>query len=278
MERRAFLSAGTAALAAAAWPGRLMADALSRLPSTVGIQLYTVRRLMSTDADGTLAALAGIGYREVELAGLYGRTAGDFRKLLDKHGLHAPATHISLSALRNNTAQVLDDAAILGNHWVIVPSLDAAERTIDGIRRVADALNQAGAKAKERGMRVGYHNHQYEFAAINGTVPYDILLSQTDRNLVDFELDLFWIRRGGGDTLAYFAKNPGRFVALHVKDMTADGKMVNVGAGAIDFAGIFAHADRAGVMHYFVEHDEPTDPIADARTSFVATQKLLRVE
>jgi sugar phosphate isomerase/epimerase len=278
MERRAFLSAGTAALAAAAWPRRLLGDAPTSLASTVGIQLYTVRRLMNTDAKGTLAALAAIGYREVELAGLYGRTATDFRKLLDAHGLHAPATHISLNALRNNTAQVLDDAATLGHHWVIVPSLDGADRTLDGIRRVADALNQAGAKAKERGMRVGYHNHQYEFTAIDGTVPYDILLSQTDRNLVDFELDLFWIRRGGGDTLAYFARNPGRFAALHVKDMAADGKMVNVGAGAIDFAGIFAHADRAGVKHYFVEHDEPTQPLDDARISFLATQKLLRVE
>jgi sugar phosphate isomerase/epimerase len=251
---------------------------LTRPASAVGIQLYTVRRLMNTDPGGTLAALAQIGYREVELAGLYGRTPADFRKLLDAHGLVAPATHIGLGPVRADLSKVLDDATTLGNHWIIVPSLDGPDRTPDGARRAAETLNQAGLKAKERGLRMGYHNHEYEFRAIEGKTSFDVLLEQTDPNLVDFELDLFWIRRGGGDALAYFNRYPGRFVALHVKDMAQDGKMVNVGEGAIDFAGIFAHADKAGVKHYFVEHDLPADPINDARVSFAALQKLLRIE
>lgn len=274
MERRLFLSAGAAALAA----GFLPRPSLARPASTVGIQLYTVRRLMSSDASGTLAALAQIGYREVELAGRYGLSPADFRKLLDAHGLVAPATHVSLGLVRNNLPQVLDDAAALGSHWVIVPSLDGPDRTPDGVRRAAETLNQAGLKAKERGLRMGYHNHEYEFRAVEGKSSFDVLLEQTDAGLVDFEMDLFWIRRGGADPLAYFNRYPGRFVALHVKDMAQDGKMVNVGEGAIDFAGIFAQADRAGVKHYFVEHDQPADPLNDVRVSFAAVQKLLRVE
>ncbi len=284
MQRRAFLSTGAAALAAAAFPGSLLGRQEGNRAAVVGIQLYTVRRLMTSDAPGTLAALAQIGYQEVELAGLYGRTARDFRKLLDDNGLRAPATHIGSALLRSNRSKVFEDAITLGHHWVIVPWVDAAQRTPDGIRQLADLLNEAGAAAKPAGLRIGYHNHEFEFKPLGGsggsesTAAFDILLTRTDPSLVDFELDLFWIKRGGGDALSYFNRYPGRFAALHVKDMTADGKMVNVGEGVMDFAGLFAHADHAGVKHYFVEHDEPTSPISDARVSFAAVQKLLRIE
>ncbi|MGH7462061.1 MAG: sugar phosphate isomerase/epimerase family protein [Longimicrobiales bacterium] len=278
MHRRSFLSTSAAALAASLLPAARGHG--TRTASVVGIQLYTVRRLMTTDATGTLSALAQIGYQEVELAGLYGRTPKDFRKLLDDHGLRAPASHIGSADLRQKREKVFDDALTLGHHWVIVPWVDAADRTPEGIRKLADLLNESGAAAAREGLRIGYHNHEFEFKPAAGSteILFDTLLSRTDPKLVDFELDLFWIQRGGGDSLAYFTRHPGRFVALHVKDMTRDGKMVNVGEGSIDFAGLFAHADRAGVKHYFVEHDEPTSPINDARVSFVAVQKLLRVE
>src|SRR4029079_774028 len=129
-------------------------------------------------------------------------------------------------------------------------------------------FNMIGEAALKRGMRFGYHNHNFEFTPANGIVPYDLLLDSTDPRLVDFEIDLFWMRQGGKDPHAYFAKYPGRVPMLHVKDMSSDGQMVNVGAGAIDFAGIFAHAHEAGVKHYYVEHDEPAHPINDARASF----------
>jgi sugar phosphate isomerase/epimerase len=278
MQRRTFLSKGLAALAAGSVARPVWARARAGRAATVGIQLYTVRRLMTQDAAGTLAALAQIGYQEVELAGLYGHKPAEFRKMLDAAGLVAPATHIGLAALRSNPGQVLDDAGTLGHHWVIVPWVDAAERTPAGMRQVADLLNSVGAQARQRGLRMGYHNHEFELKIGDGVASFDILLENTDPSIVDFELDLFWIRRAGGDPLAYFNRYPGRFMGLHVKDMAADGKMVNVGEGAIDFAGIFAQADGAGVKHYFVEHDQPADPINDARVSFQALQKLLRME
>jgi len=270
MDRREFLAflAGTTAATRFGCPG-------PQESRVIGIQLYTVRRLMTADAERTLKALADIGYREVELAGLYGKTPAEFRKLLDGSDLNAPATHIGINELRNGFSKVLDDSAILGHKWIIVPSLPAADQTVDGYKRVADLLNETGAKARPLGFRTGFHNHSAEFKVIDGQRGFDLLLANTDPALVDFELDLFWIRSGGADALDYFKRYPGRFRAVHVKDMAADGKQVNVGEGVIDFAGIFPEADRVGVRHYFVEHDQPADPLNDVRKSFLATRKLL---
>ncbi len=276
MERRAFLSTVTAGLAVGTLPSCLTGSAALHPVTNIGIQLYTVRRLMAQDAPGTLKALAEIGYREVELAGLYGKTAADFRTLLDRNGLAAPATHIGIGELRNNLAKVLDDAAVLGHRWIIVPTLSGTDRTADGLKRVGEFLNQTAVKVGPRGFRLGYHNHQFEFTALpDGQRPFDILLQNTDPALIDFEIDLYHARIGGGNALDYFTRYPGRFVALHVKDASPDGRMANVGEGVIDFPAILAQAGRAGVKHYFVEHDTPSDPINDMRVSFLATQKLL---
>jgi sugar phosphate isomerase/epimerase len=275
MKRRSFLSTAAATLGAGLLP-RSLGGVSSPVAPNPGIQLYTVRRLMAQDAASTLAALAQIGYREVELAGLYGKTAAEFRGLLNQNGLAAPAAHIGIGQLRTNLSKVLDDSTALGHRWIIVPSLSGDDRTPDGLKRVGEFLNQTAMTAKPRGFRLGYHNHQYEFPPLpTGERPFDILLQNTDPTLVDFELDLYHAREGGGNALEYFARFPGRFAALHVKDATPDGRMANVGQGVIDFAAIFAQADSAGVKHYFVEHDNPADPINDVRASFVALQKLL---
>ncbi len=112
-----------------------------------------------------------------------------------------------------------------------------------------------GESCREAGLRFGYHNHDFEFETIDGQIPFDVLLDETDPGLVDFELDLFWITKGGEDPLRYFERYPGRFTLCHVKDMAAGGEMVDVGAGGIDFAAIFARAEQAGLKHFFVEHD-----------------------
>jgi sugar phosphate isomerase/epimerase len=233
----------------------------------LGVQLYTVRTLMQKDVEGTLKAVAGIGYREVELAGLHGKSARDFRALLDGAGLTAPASHISLAEVRANLQRVLDDAATLGNRWVVVPYLDESERTADGYRRLAATLNEAGARARRTGLRIAYHNHEFEFAPVGDTTGYDILLGETDPEAVEMELDLFWATKGGRDPIQLFERHPRRFPLVHVKDMTREGAMVAVGAGSIDFQRIFARASQAGIRHYFVEHDEPADPLESIRAS-----------
>jgi sugar phosphate isomerase/epimerase len=266
LSRRDFVQrmGGAAALVAAApWARALAAR------GAIGIQLYSVRALMAKDAGGTLAALAAIGYREVELAGLYGMSAAQMRALLDRHALAAPSSHSSLADLRAHWPQALADAHTLGQRYLVCAWIDEPERTPDGYRKIAAEFNTFGKAARERGIQFGFHNYTYDFTPFtNGVLPYDLLLAECDPQLVKFEIDLFWMAKGSADPLTYFARWPGRFPLIHVKDMDAAGRMVDAGQGTIDIKAVVAHARQGGVEHWFVEHDEPPDPIADARASF----------
>jgi sugar phosphate isomerase/epimerase len=243
----------------------------------IGLQLYTVRGRMSADPVATLREVAGVGYREVETAGLFDLSPEQFRSALDDAGLVSPAGHFPINAVREQPAATLAIARTLGQQWLVVPYLDEGERTADGYQRLADDLNRFGVAARDEGIRVAYHNHDFEFAPLaDGRTGFDLLLEGTDSSLVDIELDLFWAVKGGHDPLAIFAAHPGRFTLCHVKDMAdiaASQEMVAVGEGEIDFAGIFAHGE-AGLRHYFVEHDNPDDPIASIRTSFEHLRQL----
>ena len=253
--------------------------AWTRLPrarrlGAIGLQLYSVRDRMDRDLEGTIAAVAAIGYREVELAGLHGRTPRAMRALLDAHGLAAPSSHISLDDIRGDWAATLDGAATLGQRFIVCPWIDERERTADGYRRVAHEFNRAAEAARAHGIQFAYHNHDFEFTPLGGALPYDLLLAECDRALVQMELDIYWIVKGGQDPLAYFARDPGRFPMIHAKDMARDGSMVDVGAGTIDWRAIFAHGREAGLVHTFVEHDDPPHPIADVRASFDYLRRL----
>jgi sugar phosphate isomerase/epimerase len=246
--------------------------------SALGVQLYTVRSRMERDVAATLRAVAAIGYTEVETAGIFDLTPEQFRSALDEAGLVSPAGHFPIGMVREQPAELLALARVLGQQWVVVPWLDPAERNAGGYQRVADDLNRFGAMARDEGMRVAYHNHDFEFEALaDGRTGFDLLLNGTDPSLVDIELDLFWAVKAGHDPTALFAAHPGRFALCHVKDMAdiaGSQDMVAVGEGEIDFAGIFAHAGQAGLRHYIVEHDNPGDPIASIRTSFEHLRQL----
>lgn len=236
----------------------------------IGLQLYTVRSAMRVDAEATLARVAEVGYREVEFAGWFDRSPAWWRSTLDALGLAAPSCHVGLDALRADRDRVFSDAVTLGNQWVVVPSLAEADRaTLDAWRRTADELNELGVAARAAGLRLGYHNHDVELHPLEGRIPYDLLLESTDATLVDLEMDLYWMAEGGGDAVRTMTRWPGRFPLLHVKDRDRSGSMVDVGAGRLDFAGIFAHADTAGTRHWFVEHDQPgEDPFPSIEASF----------
>lgn len=264
LTRREFLAAGVSAAMIAKVPS-LSPDGIAN----VGIQLYTVRDLLSKDFDGTLAELRKIGYREVETAGLAGRTAAQFRESLDRARLTAVAAHYDYSTLRSSWATAVREAKALGTRYIVSAWIDAADRkSLSDYQRIAAELNAMGEKARGSGLQFACHNHDYVFPKIDGKVPYDVLLDETDKSLVGFELDLYWMVARGQSPRAYFARYPGRFPLLHVKDRTASGQMADVGKGAIDFPNIFANAARGGVQHYFVENDEPTDPLESARVSF----------
>ncbi len=222
---------------------------------------------MRASVDTTLAAIAEMGYDEVEFAGYFDHTPGEIARKLRSNGLVSPASHVGFETISNDWESTLDAAAEIGNTHTIVPWIPTNVRgTISAYERLADTFNQAGQAAIDRGMRFGYHNHDFEFAPIDGTVPYHILCNKTDSSLVDFELDIFWTVHGGGDPLDVFHRWPGRFPMVHVKDRSPSGDQVDIGEGRIDWAEILL-PDR-GIKSFFIEHDNPEDPMTFARRGY----------
>jgi sugar phosphate isomerase/epimerase len=237
----------------------------------IGLQLYSVRDMMKADLPGTLRKVAAVGYKEVEFAGYFGRTPAQIKELLKKNGLTSPSTHIPIETLEKDSVRAFADAKAIGHDWVTVPWIPEERRkTADSWKQITTLLNQLGPQAKAAGLRLAYHNHDFEFKTVDGIKPYDMMLSQTDPSLVDFEMDLYWVTFAGNDPLDYFNRFPKRFALVHVKDSAGgpDNKMVDVGKGKIDFRAIFAQSDKAGIKHYFVEHDQPADPMATLRNSY----------
>ncbi len=230
---------------------------------------------MAESVPRTLEQVAAIGYQEVEFAGYFDTPPAQLRSLLDATGLTAPSAHVSFESLGGDDWQrVLDDANTVGHRYVVIAWVpEEARRTLDDYRRLADRLEQAAARAVQSGLSFAYHNHEFEFEPIDGTIPYDILAS-ADPELVQLQLDLYWIRDAGHEARAYFAQYPGRFPSVHVKDMAADGQMVDVGAGVIDWPELLEQAAQAGTRHFFVEHDNPPDPMHSIRESFAYLQRL----
>jgi sugar phosphate isomerase/epimerase len=278
--RRAFLvklAAGAVAATAVVAGARSLVAAgrrsavsgAARALDAIGIQLYTLRDAMAADFEGTLERLAVLGYDEVEFAGYFGRTPAEVRSVLDGVGLAAPASHVAFEALRDELDRTVEVAASVGHGWVVCPWLPESERTPDGYRGLAALLNRAGAAARGAGLRVAYHNHEFEFEPLPGAgpLPMELLMERTDPELVDFELDLYWAARVGHDPLDWFRRHPGRFPLVHVKDMdgSPERRMVDPGRGVIDFPAIAARREQAGIRHWFVEHDQPEDPFGTAR-------------
>jgi sugar phosphate isomerase/epimerase len=259
INRRHFLSTiapattGALVLSGLGWPGVRAAGKLQK----IGLQLYTVRNEMAKDFEGSLKRVAELGYKEVEFAGYYSRTPQDIKAILDRYGLTAPAAHVPLADVQNNIDKTIETAKAIGHKILICPYLiDKDRKSLDDYKRHAAAFNKAGEACKKAGLQFGYHNHDFEFKAMDGQLPYDLLLTQTDKNLVKMELDLYWISKAGKDPLAYMAREPNRFITLHVKDMDKTPKqaITEVGHGSIDFKTIFAKS-KGRISHYFVEQD-----------------------
>jgi sugar phosphate isomerase/epimerase len=272
LARRKFLKTLAAAGASVSLPWPVLAQS-SRVDAQ-GLQLYSLRAEMGADFEGTLAKLAEIGFKEMEFAGYFDKTPSQVRSILDANGLTSPAAHIPLEAIRDNLNKVIDTAATIGQKYIVLPYMVGADREYDNYARIADLLNHAGEAGKNAGIKMGYHNHDFEFDKHDGRMGYDVLLEQTDDDLVFFEMDLYWAATAGIDARDYFRRYPGRFTMLHVKDQAANGEMADVGRGIIDFADIFSMADIAGFEHYFIEHDNPSNGISSINYSYNTVNQL----
>jgi sugar phosphate isomerase/epimerase len=270
MERREFVTLLAGAGVAIACSGNRATTGGARRLDRIGLQLYTVRDQMKENFEGTLARVAEIGYKEVEFAGYFNHAPAEVRAILDRHGLSAPAAHVALGE-PDAWKAALDAAHVVGHEYIVVPWIPQEKRmTLDGWKEIARVFNRAAQQAHDAGIQFAYHNHDFEFPRMDGQVPYDVLLQNTDPNLVKLEIDLYWITKAGQDPLAYFARWPGRVPLVHVKDSLGapEHKMVDVGVGTIDWKKIFAQKDRAGIRHFFVEHDQPPQPFEDIAVSY----------
>jgi sugar phosphate isomerase/epimerase len=272
IDRRDFLRS-SAALLAATQLQRPMTSLLgggAKLDK-IGVQLYTLRHEMERDFEGTLRRVAGIGFQEVEFAGYFGRTPKQVHDLLAELKLDSPSAHMPYESLETNWQEILDQARAIGHEYVLIAwTPEEARKTLDDWKRIAEKFNRSAEAARRSGLKFGYHNHNFEFIPIDGKVPFDLLLAETDASLVKIEMDLYWITLAGGDPLVYFRQFPGRFPMVHVKDLKKGDQpqMVDVGVGDINFKAIFARREQAGIQHFFVEHDEPPDAWASVAASY----------
>ncbi|MEQ7873234.1 sugar phosphate isomerase/epimerase [Sphingomonas sp. ASV193] len=235
-------------------------------PVAIGAQLYTVRESMARDPDATLRAVGAMGYDEVEFAGLFGKSPEHFRALLAELHLRPVASHIDWQQFRDHPEVAIDETRRLGAPWLVLAWLPPEQRaSLAQWRGWIARLNAVGAMARAKGLRLAYHAHDFEYRPIAGVRPIDLLQKGLDPALVDFEIDVYWTRRGGGDPMALFRRFPGRFPLAHFKDMTPGGAMADIGDGTIDYAAILAAAPRSGLRHAIVERDDGSDPMNTLR-------------
>jgi sugar phosphate isomerase/epimerase len=246
----------------------------------IGLQLYSVRDDLGKDFDGTLRRLAAMGYEEVELAGLGGRTAIAVRDALKATGLTCRSAHYNVPELESALDRVIEEANTLGLKYIVCAFprfADRANITLDEWKWNVDFFNRVGAICKAANIQFAYHNHNLEFRTYNGVTAYDELIRLTDAALVKLEMDCGWVATAGHDPAAYLMKHLGRFRLLHVKDLKAgfaantDMKIVttDIGSGTLDWKKIFTAAKAAGVEGYFVELEPPfaAPPLELARRS-----------
>jgi sugar phosphate isomerase/epimerase len=261
--------------------------------SPIGIQLYTLADMLRTDPDGTVASVARIGYKTVEIPSYLGKTPQQLREVFDRNGLRCTAAHIGINpgteaapGLRGDLKKLAADMHVLGATHVYAPSMaiptdisltPSANEGYAFIARVAEAmgedrwkrmaaeLTEIGRKLKADGVNFGYHNHNYEFVKVGDSTGFDILVAESDPAFVSFELDVGWAAAAGYDPTALFQKYSGRYTAMHMKDIKASTapntalKMdpTEVGSGRLDWKTVLPAAYKAGVRGFYLEQEPP---------------------
>lgn len=263
-------------------------DELFKKQKRIGVQLYTVRSDIGKDAKGTIEKIAKLGYKEVETFGYnngkwFGMTPTDLSAVLKANGLTSPSGHTFPGSIflkegwETQWIKAVEDGKAIGQKYIVIPWLeDPHRKSADNYKKIADGLNKGGAICKQAGMQIAYHNHDFEFADLgNGQNGFDILVTDTDKSIVNFELDIYWAVKAGHKPIDLFEKHPGRFVMWHVKDMDNTEKkfFTEVGNGVIDWKSIFAKAKKSGMTNFFVEQDICPGPPIDSLAKSISFLK-----
>ncbi len=278
----------------------------------IGLQLYTMGDLMTTDTKGTLQKLAAIGYKEVESAGsqkgnFYGYKPKEFAAMVKDAGMNWRSAHVGGAPftmaqvlkmaktaedsariqrfmeknkdapkplnLTDNYQELADDAAEGGLSYLVCSSIPVS--TLDEIKTAVDVFSKTGEACKKAGVQFAYHNHTTEFDEVEGHRPFDYILSNTDKDLVKMELDLAWATKAKQDPVQLFKMHPGRFPLWHVKDLDKTTMQpAEVGAGIVDFKSIFDNAKASGMKYFFVEQDGAPQPLQNVTNSYNYLKKL----
>ena len=284
MDRRKFLGQ-TALLSAGmlAMP-KLM---LAKTNQKYGLQLFSLREQLPKDVKGVIAKVAEAGYKQVETfgysrdKGFWGLKATEFSQLLKANGLTTPSGHYGIDGfLATGDIADLDNAieaaTILGQNYVTVPYIGAnLRKNAADLKSLVSWINIAAQRVQTAGLKLAYHNHNFEFEPIEGQLLMDVLLKGTDKDLVDFEMDVYWVVRAGQDPVSWLDIYPGRFKLIHVKDMDKTDPKLNTeaGTGSIDYKKIFAATKSEGVKYYILEQENfKLDPYV----SIAQSNKFLR--
>lgn len=246
------------------------ASAGTAIHDKFGLQLYTLRDVLPNDPKGILTQVASFGYKQVESyegpEGMFwGMKNTEFKKLMDDLGMKIVSSH---SDIHKDFERKAAEAAAIGMKYLICPWY-GPQKKIDDFKIAADTFNKMGTICKQHGLRFAYHNHDYSFLPLEGQLPQDVLLQHTDKDLVDFEMDIYWVVTTGQDPIAWLNKYPGRFKLSHIKDrkkgvpLSDKDASVDLGVGQIDFTKILKVAEEKGMAYFIVEQEkyEGTTPL-----------------
>ena len=268
-------SCGNASNKAAKAPEPVIVDPKS---FNLGLQLYTIRDAMTADAPGSLKKVSDLGYKYVELADyvdgkFYGYSPADFKKLVNDLGMEILSSHTQVEGAGvtlDSARKMAEDHALIGAKYCIQPWIvEEMRNSVATYQRMAANWNEIGKVMKEFGLQFGYHNHNFEFATVEGKVPYfDVMLAELDKDLVIMEMDMFWVTQAGHNPVDIFNKYPGRFPIYHLKDGyqklppyfdVTKGNIAPVGEGVVNFKEIIAAKEVAGMKYMIVEQDDSRD-------------------
>ncbi len=274
ISRRTFLQ--RSALASMSLPFVLSCEGeqgdTARKISQIGLITGWMKPAFEADWEGTIEKVAAAGYKELEFGKGYGPSLEVFHQKVLDLGMKPIAGGAAIADLSEKLSEHIDQRLKLEQQYLVCywPWRHGGDHiTIDEVKGICEEFNQIGETCKQNGIRFAFHNHDKEFLEVEGQVPYDIFMDETEPDLVCMEIDLYWIRKGGGDVFEYFRRYPGRFELCHVKDMddTVERSFATPGEGIIDFGKIFAQAEQAGLKHYFVEQDKAPDPIGSMQSA-----------